>query len=107
VAELLGYFLPESASIVPDRDYNGGRRVYLESEAIIRPIYGLSREFNKAFRRRVKASGHIASENSPSNRALTGYLGWEVYVAKLIVDMLLSLASCSVERTFVFRKAEE
>jgi len=55
----------------------------------------------------VKASGHIASENSPSNRALTGYLGWEVYVAKLIVDMLLSLVSCFVERTFVFRKAEE
>lgn len=55
----------------------------------------------------MKASGHIGSENSRSNRALTGYLGWEVYVAKLIVDMLLSLASCSVERTFVFRKAEE
>ena len=33
---------------------------------------------------------------------LTSYLGWNVFATKVIVDTLLSLASFSIQRTFVF-----
>jgi glycosyltransferase involved in cell wall biosynthesis len=39
-------------------------------------------------------------------RALHGYLGWNVYAAKVPVDLTLSLVSFSVQRTFVFRRSE-
>jgi len=39
--------------------------------------------------------------------ALTFHLHWNVYAAKVTVDVLLSLVSFSVQRTFVFRKSEE
>lgn len=39
-------------------------------------------------------------------RGLHGYLGWNVYVAKVPVDLLLSLVSFSIQRTFVFRRSE-
>ena len=39
--------------------------------------------------------------------SLHRYLHWNVFAAKLVVDTLLSLVSFSVQRTFVFRKAEE
>jgi len=38
---------------------------------------------------------------------LTGYLGWNVFVAKLVVDTLLSLASFSIQRTMVFPVPDE
>jgi hypothetical protein len=34
-------------------------------------------------------------------------LHWNVFAAKVTVDVLLSLVSFSVQRTFVFRKTEE
>lgn len=37
---------------------------------------------------------------------LARYLHWNVFVAKLAVDTLLSLVSFSVQRTFVFRRSE-
>jgi glycosyltransferase involved in cell wall biosynthesis len=37
---------------------------------------------------------------------LHGYLGWNVYAAKVPVDVLLSLVSFSIQRTFVFRRSE-
>jgi glycosyltransferase involved in cell wall biosynthesis len=37
---------------------------------------------------------------------LHGYLGWNVYAAKVPVDLTLSLVSFSVQRTFVFRRSE-
>ena len=37
---------------------------------------------------------------------LHGYLGWNVYAAKVPVDLLLSLVSFSIQRTFVFRRSE-
>jgi len=37
---------------------------------------------------------------------LHGYLGWNVYAAKVPVDMILSLVSFSIQRTFVFRRSE-
>jgi len=39
--------------------------------------------------------------------ALTHRLHWNVFAAKVIVDVLLSLVSFSVQRTFVFRKTKE
>jgi len=39
--------------------------------------------------------------------ALHRYARWNVFAAKLAVDSLLSLVSFSVQRTFVFRRAEE
>jgi putative flippase GtrA len=39
--------------------------------------------------------------------ALTRRLHWNVFAAKVIVDVLLSLVSFSVQRTFVFRKTKE
>ncbi|WP_213806444.1 bifunctional glycosyltransferase family 2/GtrA family protein [Granulicella sp. dw_53] len=38
---------------------------------------------------------------------LTTYLRWNVYAAKVAVDILLSLVSFSVQRTFVFRRPPE
>jgi glycosyltransferase involved in cell wall biosynthesis len=38
--------------------------------------------------------------------ALHRYARWNVFAAKVIVDMLLSLVSFSVQRTFVFRRSE-
>ena len=38
--------------------------------------------------------------------ALTTYARWNVFAAKVTVDVLLSLVSFSVQRTFVFRRAE-
>lgn len=38
---------------------------------------------------------------------LTRHLHWNVFAAKVTVDVLLSLVSFSVQRTFVFRKSEE
>ena len=37
---------------------------------------------------------------------LHNYLGWNVYAAKVPVDLLLSLVSFSIQRTFVFRRSE-
>ena len=38
--------------------------------------------------------------------ALHGYFGWNVYAAKVPVDLILSLVSFSIQRTFVFRRSE-
>jgi len=38
---------------------------------------------------------------------MTGYLGWNVFVTKLVVDTLLSLASFSIQRTLVFPVSDE
>ena len=38
---------------------------------------------------------------------LTRYLGWNVFASKVLVDVLLSLVSFSVQRTFVFRKPQD
>jgi glycosyltransferase involved in cell wall biosynthesis len=40
-------------------------------------------------------------------RALTGYLAWNLFVTKLVVDTLLSLASFSIQRTLVFPVPDE
>jgi len=37
---------------------------------------------------------------------LTVYLGWNVFVTKLVVDTVLSLASFSIQRTLVFPPAD-
>lgn len=42
-----------------------------------------------------------------SIRVLASGLHWNVYVAKIIVETLLSLVSFSVQRTFVFRRQQE
>jgi glycosyltransferase involved in cell wall biosynthesis len=39
--------------------------------------------------------------------ALTRHAHWNVYAAKVTVDVMLSLVSFSVQRTFVFQRAEE
>jgi len=38
---------------------------------------------------------------------LTGYLGWNIFMTKLVVDTVLSLASFSIQRTLVFPAAAE
>ncbi|WP_263409945.1 bifunctional glycosyltransferase family 2/GtrA family protein [Terriglobus tenax] len=40
-------------------------------------------------------------------RSVHQYLGWNVIAIKLVVDVLLSLVSFSVQRTFVFRRNKE
>ncbi|HUD23387.1 MAG TPA: bifunctional glycosyltransferase family 2/GtrA family protein [Acidobacteriaceae bacterium] len=49
----------------------------------------------------------VAAVSYGSIRGLTGYLGWNVFVTKLVVDSLLSLASFSIQRTLVFPVPEE
>lgn len=49
----------------------------------------------------------VAIVSYGSITALTGYLGWNVLVTKVIVDTLLSLATFSVQRTFIFSSHEE
>ena len=49
----------------------------------------------------------VAAVSYGSIRGLTGYLGWNVFVAKLVVDTLLSLASFSIQRTMVFPVPDE
>jgi putative flippase GtrA len=49
----------------------------------------------------------VAIVSYGSITALTSYLGWNVFVTKVIVDTLLSLATFSVQRTFVFSSREE
>jgi glycosyltransferase involved in cell wall biosynthesis len=44
----------------------------------------------------------VAAVSYGTIRGLTGYLGWNVFVTKLVADTLISLASFSVQRTFVF-----
>ncbi len=39
-------------------------------------------------------------------RAAVGYLDWNVFAAKAIIDALLSLVSFSAQRTFVFRRSK-
>ena len=41
-----------------------------------------------------------------SIRALSHFLGWNVFVAKVTVETLLSLVSFAIQRTFVFRRAD-
>jgi glycosyltransferase involved in cell wall biosynthesis len=49
----------------------------------------------------------VAAVAYGSIRGLTGYFGWNVFVAKLVVDTLLSFASFAVQRTFVFPVRDE
>jgi glycosyltransferase involved in cell wall biosynthesis len=49
----------------------------------------------------------VAAVSYGSIRGLTGYLGWNVFVTKLVVDTLLSLASFSIQRTLVFPVPDE
>jgi glycosyltransferase involved in cell wall biosynthesis len=49
----------------------------------------------------------VAAISYGAIRGLTGYLGWNVFVAKLVVDTLLSLASFSIQCTLVFPVANE
>ncbi len=42
-----------------------------------------------------------------SIRGLTGYFGWNVFAAKVVVETLLSFASFAVQRTFVFPMRDE
>jgi glycosyltransferase involved in cell wall biosynthesis len=49
----------------------------------------------------------VAIVSYGSITALTSYLGWNVFVTKVIVDTLLSLATFSVQRTLVFSSREE
>jgi len=49
----------------------------------------------------------VAAVSYGSIRALTGYLAWNVFVTKLVVDTLLSLASFSIQRTLVFPAPDE
>ena len=44
----------------------------------------------------------VAAVSYGTISGLTVYLGWNVFVAKLLVDTLLSLASFSIQRTLVF-----
>jgi hypothetical protein len=39
-------------------------------------------------------------------RTAGSYLHWNVFAAKVVVDVLLSLVSFSAQRTFVFRRQE-
>ncbi|MGA3049803.1 MAG: glycosyltransferase [Terracidiphilus sp.] len=49
----------------------------------------------------------VAVTSYGSITVLTSYLGWNVFVTKVIIDTLLSLATFSVQRTFVFSSCEE
>jgi glycosyltransferase involved in cell wall biosynthesis len=49
----------------------------------------------------------VAAVSYGSIRGLTGYLAWNVFVTKLLVDSLLSLASFSIQRTLVFPVPDE
>jgi glycosyltransferase involved in cell wall biosynthesis len=49
----------------------------------------------------------VAAVSYGAIRGLTGYLGWNVFVTKLVVDTLLSLASFSIQRTLVFPVPDE
>ena len=49
----------------------------------------------------------IAAVSYGSICGLSGYLGWNVFVTKLGVDTLLSLASFSIQRTMVFPVPDE
>jgi hypothetical protein len=49
----------------------------------------------------------VAAVSYGSIRALTNYLAWNVFVTKLVVDTLLSLASFSIQRTLVFPAPDE
>jgi glycosyltransferase involved in cell wall biosynthesis len=49
----------------------------------------------------------VAAISYGSIRGLSGYLGWNVFAAKLVVDSLLSFASFAVQRTFVFPERGE
>ena len=49
----------------------------------------------------------VAAVSYGSICGLAGYLGWNVFVAKLVVDTLLSLASFSIQRTLVFPVPDE
>lgn len=49
----------------------------------------------------------VAAASYGSIRGLTGYFGWNVFAAKLVVDTLLSFASFAVQRTFVFPVRDE
>jgi glycosyltransferase involved in cell wall biosynthesis len=49
----------------------------------------------------------VAAVAYGSIRGLTGYFGWNVFAAKLVVDTLLSFASFAVQRTFVFPVQDE
>jgi glycosyltransferase involved in cell wall biosynthesis len=49
----------------------------------------------------------VAAVSYGAIRGLTGYLGWNVFATKLVVDTLLSLASFSIQRTLVFPVPEE
>jgi len=49
----------------------------------------------------------VAAVSYGAIRGLTGYLGWNVFATKLVVDTVLSLASFSIQRTLVFPPAEQ
>ncbi|MGO9231169.1 MAG: glycosyltransferase [Bryobacteraceae bacterium] len=49
----------------------------------------------------------VAIVSYGSIRELTGHLGWNILASKVIVETLLSLATFSVQRTFVFPVAPE
>ncbi|MDR3736500.1 MAG: bifunctional glycosyltransferase family 2/GtrA family protein [Acidobacteriaceae bacterium] len=49
----------------------------------------------------------VAAVSYGAIRGLTEYLGWNVFVTKLVVDTLLSLVSFSIQRTLVFPIREE
>jgi len=49
----------------------------------------------------------VAAVSYGSIRGLTGYLGWNIFLTKLVVDTLLSLASFSIQRTLVFPVPDE
>lgn len=49
----------------------------------------------------------VAGVSYGAIRGLTGYFGWNVFATKLVVDTLLSLASFSIQRTFVFPAEQE
>ncbi len=49
----------------------------------------------------------IAVVSYGSIRGLTGYFGWNVFAAKVMVETLLSFASFAVQRTFVFPMRDE
>ena len=44
----------------------------------------------------------MAAVSYGSIRGLTGYFGWNVFAAKVVVETLLSIASFAVQRRFVF-----
>jgi len=49
----------------------------------------------------------MAAVSYGSIRGLTGYFGWNVFAAKVVVETLLSFASFAVQRTFVFPMRDE